>query len=112
MTDQNAAPDLSGEAPAQGHNMEAIAHDLEGIVERIERINEEITVLQEDRKEVFEEAKGKGFDVKALRKTISIRAKDRHQLEELGATVAMYMQLLEGGDGDASGRAEAFASLL
>jgi uncharacterized protein (UPF0335 family) len=43
---------------------------LRTIVERIEQVEEEIRELTEAKKEIFFEAKGKGFDVKVLREVI------------------------------------------
>src|SRR5208337_5284035 len=39
---------------------------IRSIVERIEHIEEEIKALNEGRKEVFQEAKGEGFDLKVI----------------------------------------------
>ena len=45
----------------------AVAGDrLRSLVERIERIEEEIKGLNDDKKDIFMEAKGEGFDVKIL----------------------------------------------
>jgi uncharacterized protein (UPF0335 family) len=40
---------------------------LRAFVERIERLEEEIKQLSDDKKDVYAEAKGDGFDVKILR---------------------------------------------
>jgi uncharacterized protein (UPF0335 family) len=54
----------------EGHNSNS---QLKAIVERIEHINEEIKGLSDDRSDIFSEAKGNGFDTKALRKIIALR---------------------------------------
>ena len=46
---------------------------LKAIVERIERLEEEKKTIAADIKEVYAEAKGNGFDIKILRKVISLR---------------------------------------
>jgi uncharacterized protein (UPF0335 family) len=62
-----------------GHNGQLLA-----LVERIERVTEEIKGLQDDRKDIYAEAKANGFDTKVLRKVIAARAKDaQKQAEEL-----------------------------
>jgi uncharacterized protein (UPF0335 family) len=47
---------------------------LKSVVERIEHLNEEIKGLSDDRSDIFKEAKGNGFDVKALRTIVRLRA--------------------------------------
>ena len=49
---------------------------LKSIVERIERLEEEKRTIAADIKEVYAEAKGNGYDVKVLRKVISLRKKE------------------------------------
>jgi len=49
---------------------------LTAIVERVERLEEEKAALASDIKEVFEEAKGSGFDTKIVRQVIRIRKMD------------------------------------
>ena len=51
-----------------------VAQDrLKSFIERIERLEEEKAALMADIKEVYSEAKGTGFDVKTMRKVISLR---------------------------------------
>ena len=50
---------------------------LRAFVERIERLEEEKKALSGDIKDVFGEAKANGFDVKIIRKILSIRKQDR-----------------------------------
>lgn len=60
-----------------GHNSGdgAIAvKELELLVERIERINDEIKNSQDDRKDVYAEAKSRGYDPATIRSIIQIRA--------------------------------------
>jgi uncharacterized protein (UPF0335 family) len=40
---------------------------LRAFVERIEHVDEEIKALTQDKKDIYTEAKGQGFDVKFLR---------------------------------------------
>lgn len=59
---------------------------LLSFIERIERLEEEKAALMEDIKEVYAEAKGVGFDVKTIRKVVSLRKMDgekRRETEEL-----------------------------
>ena len=51
-----------------------IASDrLRSLIERIERLEEEKKALQSDIRDIFAEAKGVGFDVKAMRAVIRLR---------------------------------------
>ena len=64
--------------------------ELRQFIERIEHINAEITDLSETRKEVFLEAKGRGYDTKVLRKLIAIRKRRADDLAEEEAILAVY----------------------
>jgi uncharacterized protein (UPF0335 family) len=55
---------------------------LRAFVERIERVEEEIKALTDDKKDIYAEAKGQGFDVKILREVIRIRKQDQKELDE------------------------------
>ena len=55
---------------------------LRTIVARIERLEEEKAALAADLREVYAEAKGNGFDVKALRAVISMRKQDENKRRE------------------------------
>ena len=67
---------------------------LKSIVERIERLEEEKKAIAGDIKEVYAEAKGNGFDVKILRKLISLRKKDANEREEEEAMLDLYLNAL------------------
>ena len=55
---------------------------LRTIVARIERLEEEKAALAADLREVYAEAKGNGFDVKALRTVIRLRKQDENKRRE------------------------------
>jgi len=59
---------------------------LKNFIERIERLSEEKAGIAGDIKEVFDEAKGMGFDIKIMRTILKIRKQDtdaRREQEEL-----------------------------
>ncbi len=68
---------------------------LRSIVERIERIDEDIKALNEDKKEIFDEAKGNGFDVKILREVIRLRKQDQEEREERESLLEVYLHAIE-----------------
>jgi uncharacterized protein (UPF0335 family) len=76
---------------AVGHNAKA---QLQSIVERIERLEDEKKVLSGDISDVYAEAKGNGFDVKALRSIIRRRKQDANDLAEHEAILETYMHAL------------------
>ncbi|PLX35424.1 MAG: DUF2312 domain-containing protein [Hyphomicrobiales bacterium] len=67
---------------------------LRAIVARIERLEEEKATIAADIREVYSEAKGNGFDVKALRKLISVRKVDQAERKEQEAMLDLYMHAL------------------
>ena len=70
------------------------ADALRQFIERIEQLNAEISDLNETRKEVFTEAKGEGYDVKAIRKLIAIRKRRADDVAEEEAILDMYRSAL------------------
>lgn len=75
-----------------GHNSK---EQLKSIVERIEHVNEEIAEKRSDVKDIFTEARGVGFDVKALRQIIKLRAEDPNKRAERQTILETYMHALE-----------------
>lgn len=67
---------------------------LKAFVERIERLEEEKKATGDDIKDVYAEAKGNGFDVRALRKLINIRKIDPDVRREEEAVLETYMHAL------------------
>ena len=67
---------------------------LKSIVERIERLEEEKKTISDDIKEVFAEAKGTGFDTKAMRTIIRLRKKDQAERQEEETILDLYKAAL------------------
>ena len=78
---------------------------LRAIVARIERLEEEKAALSADLREVYAEAKGNGFDVKALRSVIRLRKQDENKRREEEAVLTTYLHAL--GMTEAGAEAEA-----
>ena len=89
--------ELEETEPAAANLHGAAANHLRAFVERIERLEEEKAGLADDIKEVYAEAKGNGFDTKALRRIVSLRKKEEHDRLEEEAILATYMQALGMG---------------
>jgi uncharacterized protein (UPF0335 family) len=70
------------------------AGQLRAFIERIERLEEEKKTIADDIKEVYAEAKGTGFDTKAVRTIIRLRKKDQAERQEEEAIIDLYMAAL------------------
>jgi uncharacterized protein (UPF0335 family) len=79
-------------------------NQLRQLVEQIERLEEEKKALAGDIRDKFAEAKAMGFDIKALRKVVSLRKKNKAEREEEDAILATYMHALGMIDDAAGGR--------
>jgi len=67
---------------------------LKAFVERVEKLEEEKKAISDDIRDVFAEAKSTGFDVKALRKVISLRKQDVDERKEQEAILETYLLAL------------------
>ena len=70
------------------------AGQLRAFIERIERLEEEKKTIADDIKEVYAEAKGTGFDTKAVRTIIRLRKKDQAERQEEEAILDLYKAAL------------------
>jgi uncharacterized protein (UPF0335 family) len=67
---------------------------LRSLIERIERLEEEKKSLANDIKDIYAEAKSAGFDVKVLRKVISLRRMEAQERAEMDEILTLYMHAL------------------
>ena len=70
--------------------------ELRQFIERIEGLEAERQDAAEAQKEVYAEAKGRGYDVPVLRKVVSRRKRDRDDLAEEAAVLDLYETALGG----------------
>lgn len=70
------------------------AGQLRAFVERIERLHEERKTLGEDLRDVYAEAKGTGFDTKAIKSLVKLRAMDPAQRQEEETILDLYKAAL------------------
>src|SRR5205823_8951108 len=68
---------------------------IRAFVERIENLDAELLELNEQKKEVFAEAKGEGFDVKILKEIIKLRRQDQEERDEREGLLDLYMRAME-----------------
>ena len=82
-------------AAAEEETSHRFAKDqLKAIIERIERLEEEKKATSDDIRDVYAEAKGTGFDIKALRTIVRMRKQDTDERREEQAVLEMYMNAL------------------
>jgi len=81
-------------APREHAHARFAKEQLRAFVERIERLEEEKKATQDDIKDVYAEAKGNGYDVKALREVISLRKQDANERQEEQAVLETYLHAL------------------
>lgn len=67
---------------------------LTAIIERVERLEEEKKTISDDIRDVYAEAKGNGFDVRALRTIVRLRKQDANERAEQETILETYMQAL------------------
>lgn len=73
---------------------EATDDRLRLLIERVERLNEEIKGIQDDRKDVFSEMKAVGYDTKAVREVIRLRAMKPDDRREMQMVLDTYCAAL------------------
>ncbi|MEI9428655.1 DUF2312 domain-containing protein [Mesorhizobium sp. Cs1299R1N3] len=88
------APSHSTNEDVTATSQTVAAGQLRALIERIERLEEEKKTVGDDIKEVFAEAKGTGFDTKAIRKIIALRKKDQAERQEEESILDLYMAAL------------------
>lgn len=81
---------MTEEAPVEN----VAAAELRQFVERIERLEEEKAARSDDIKDVYGEAKGRGYDVAALKTIIKLRQKDADERIEQESILHSYMAAL------------------
>ena len=74
----------------------AASGKLKSLVERIERLEEDKAAVAADLKEVYNEAKGEGFDTKILRKVVRLRKQDSAKRQEEEILVDLYVSAIGG----------------
>jgi uncharacterized protein (UPF0335 family) len=75
--------------------IEVIAKEqLMQFINRLEKLEQEKSERAEDMKEVFAEAKFKGFDIIAMKQVLKLKKLDKEKLAEQEAILELYRQAL------------------
>jgi uncharacterized protein (UPF0335 family) len=69
---------------------------LKTIVERVERLEAEIADLNADKSDIYKDARGNGFDVKAIKKVVSRRKLDDNKRVEEDVVFETYWDAVHG----------------
>ncbi|MBD1202526.1 MAG: DUF2312 domain-containing protein [Rhodobacteraceae bacterium] len=78
--------------PTDAYNV--TADELRQFIERAEQLAAEKKDIAEQEKELFAEAKGRGYDTKVMRKVIALRKRKPDEIAEEEAVLEMYKQAL------------------
>jgi len=70
------------------------ADELRSFIERAEQLASEKKDVAEQEKELFAEAKGRGYDTKVMRKVIALRKRKPDEIAEEEAIIEMYKAAL------------------
>jgi len=90
---QQEKPTMAG----KGHNSAAYnvtADELRQFIERAEQLAAEKKDIAEQEKELFAEAKGRGYDTKVMRKIIALRKRKPDEIAEEEAILTLYCEAL------------------
>lgn len=68
--------------------------ELRQFIERAEQLASEKDDISEQEKELFSEAKGRGYDTKVMRKVIALRKRKPDDIAEEEAVLEVYKQAL------------------
>ncbi|MBF0152365.1 MAG: DUF2312 domain-containing protein [Magnetococcales bacterium] len=67
---------------------------LMSYIERLERLEEEKVAVTDSIRDVFQEAKGNGFDVPAMRELLKLRKLDREEADERDVILDIYKKAI------------------
>ncbi len=76
---------------SEGH---CAADELRLLIERIERLEEEKKGLDDDKRDVYGEAKARGYDTKTMKQIIRLRRMDKNSRDEADALLETYRAAL------------------
>jgi len=77
-----------------GGNYSVAADELRAFIERVEKINAQEADLKLLKKEVYAEAKGRGYMTRPMRTVVKLRAEDPDKRAEEEAALELYKTAL------------------
>ena len=88
------APQAASNTRVESGGGTVAAEELRAFIERIERLEEERKALGADIRDIYAEAKGRGYDVKVMRTLIRIRKQEPAVVEEQESLLDVYRRAL------------------
>jgi uncharacterized protein (UPF0335 family) len=70
------------------------ADELRLLIERVERLEEEKKGISDDIRDVYGEAKARGYDAKIMRQIVRLRKMEAHDRQEMDAILETYRAAL------------------
>lgn len=93
--------------------MSTAREQIKAFVARAEHLDDELAAINSDKSHLYQEAKGAGLDVAALKAVVAYRRKrEKHGAEKIAeqeSVFATYLHAVEGGADEADPRAPARA---
>jgi uncharacterized protein (UPF0335 family) len=89
-----AKPEREAEMSDPVDTYSVTAEELRQFIERAEQLASEKKDIAEQEKELFAEAKGRGYDTKVLKKVIALRKRKPDDIAEEEAVLEMYKTAL------------------
>lgn len=75
-------------------NYRVTGSELKSFVERVEYVEAQMVELRDDRKEIYAEAKSRGFDTAVIRQIVKRRKEDPETVAEREAVFDMYWEAI------------------
>lgn len=94
MLDQPRMKETDADRAVRNDAYSVSADELRQFIERFEQLEAEKKDVAEQQKEIKSEAKGRGYDVKAMLKVIALRKRKPDDVAEEEAVLEMYKTAL------------------
>ncbi len=78
----------------KSENYRVSAGELRQLIEKVERLEEEKKTAADAQKEVYAEARARGYDTAVMRKLVALRKRDENDIAEEEAVLTMYREAL------------------
>lgn len=94
MTKKKPDPQAPEFPVTKDHNYAVTADELRAFIERAEQLEAEKKDITEQEKELFAEAKGRGYDTKVMKKVIALRKRKPDEIAEEEAVLSLYLSAI------------------
>lgn len=94
MLDESRMKNTPADRAVLDRVMSVTADELRQFIERAEQLASEKRDIAEQEKELFSEAKGRGYDTKTMKKVIALRKRQPDEIAESQAILDLYCSAL------------------